>query len=157
MKFDFTMTVEVEAKFLKIEARPSYWEDSELNGSFDHPEKPTMPMAWHGAWCPVIELETGKIVGWPQGVTANVHYKVRDGGRYHILCANGGVALSIEGYVPPGLDITTQGYGDYIALDVAADGVIENWDADALRLGDPDGAWSHAEIGPAFNAAKRGS
>ena len=81
-------------------------------------------------WCPTIDLDTGKILNWPEGTTARLHYKVCDDGDYALLDADFGTVKSINGYVP---DIMCPGGGDgddYVVMTIGADGVIANWRVD---------------------------
>ena len=129
-KLTITRPVEVEVAFLKAECGVRYWEDAEVNGEREDDDNPTIPCRAGDSWCPVIDLETGKIEGWPEGVTARTHYKVCDAGRYTLLDAERVEVASIDGYVPA---ITAPGggsYGDYIVMEIGPDGVIANWTVD---------------------------
>ena len=78
-------------------------------------------------WEPLIEIETGKITNWEQGVTANIHYKVCDDGTYRLLDESANTIKSIDGYVPKIMCPNGNGFGDYIIMDVDKDGFIQNW------------------------------
>lgn len=82
------------------------------------------PFRHKDSWTPVIELDTGRIVDWPQGKTSKVFLKVCDEGRYHLM-DDGMIIETISGYVP---DFVPNQYGDYIDFIINADGVISNWD-----------------------------
>lgn len=95
MKITINKPTEVEAVYLKVDAGVRYWEDARVNGIRDvdlHENKgigkPLMPCAVqikeepdyniysdHYRLRPIIAIETGRIVNWMQGITANVHYK----------------------------------------------------------------------------------
>lgn len=120
----------VSPVFLKVEAEVRYSEDATLNGVTDDEEKPKMPFLVGRVWSPVINLETGKVVDWPQGVTADIHYKVCDQGRYLLLDADLNVLVEKDGYVPDILSPGDSGYGDYIIMKVDGTGQIENWRVD---------------------------
>ena len=107
-----------------------YWEDGAVNGVEEDNHTPQMPMRDGEAWRLKIELATGKIEGWPCGVTASTHYKVCDAGIYSALAADGSVVAKIDGYVPKMLCPKGGGYGDYAIMDIGADGVIDGWKAD---------------------------
>ena len=81
-----------------------------------------------------IDLDTGRIRDWPEGVEADVHYKVCDAGVYTLLDAEGRAVATRDGYVPDLLSPGDNGYGDYIIMEIGADGVIADWDAEI----DPD-------------------
>lgn len=126
--------VKVEAKFLKVEAEVRYWEDGTINGQPDNDDAPTMPCRRKDCWAPVIELDTGKIEGWPGGTTAEVHYKVCDAGVYTLLDAGRETIISIDGYVPSIMSPGGNGYGDYIVMTIGPDGVIADWRADLAEF-----------------------
>ena len=116
-----------KAKFIKVEAAVRYWEDSEINGVSDEDGKLT-PFRVGDLWCPLIEIESGKIQNWPIGTTAKFHFKVCDAGAYYLLDENEELVSSIEDdYVPNGLCHGGNGYGDYIIFNVDENGVIENY------------------------------
>lgn len=71
-----------------------------------------------------IGLDDGVVEGW-DGVARELHTKVCDEGTYTLLGPDGGVLASRDWYVPsllPG-----QHYGDYIELQIGADGVVSDW------------------------------
>ena len=112
-----------------------YWEDGQVNGSADDEDAPAMPFASNlERWRPLIELETGRIIDWPEGVTASVHYKVCDDGHYSLLDAAQNTIITHDGYVPPIMYPGGNGYGDYIIMDIGPDGVIANWRVDLERF-----------------------
>jgi hypothetical protein len=117
---------EVELKTLTVAAGVRYWEDTKVNGVEDTEGK-LIPCVKGDYWCPVIDIETGIITNWKQGVTANVHYKVCDDGIYTVQDADGNNVLSKEGYVPDTMCPAEEGYGDYIIMMIDANGQIENW------------------------------
>ena len=107
--------VEVSVVFLKAECGVRYWEDAEVNGKQEDDDNPTIPCRTGDSWCPVIALDTGKIEGWPEGVTAKTHYKVCDAGRYSLLDAERvevGLALRCSlDLLPEFLDASASGVG----------------------------------------------
>ena len=81
-------------------------------------------------WIPIIELDSGKIINWDNGVEASVCIKVRDNGRYLLLDANKSAIYSRDDeYVPEAYLVHSiePGYGDYIQFDVCEDGKIFNY------------------------------
>ncbi len=136
-KFNVRTIVKKPVRFLMVEAGVRYWEDGEVNGVPDDNKNPRMPFAGDDGWRPVIDLETGQIQGWPEGVTAKTHYKVCDDGRYSLVDEGGNQVAKIEGYVPPMLSPAGQGYGDYMIMNIGPDGRIENWRVD-LSPFEPD-------------------
>jgi hypothetical protein len=118
--------VEVSVSELHVKAGVRYWEDSEVNGESDE-EGTLIPCRVGDYWEPIINLETGKIRNWAQGVTANIHYKVCDDGEYFLKDLDGKTVLSYDGYVPDCLCPKDSGYGDYIIMDISESGQIMDW------------------------------
>lgn len=85
------------------------------------------PLRQGKKWEAKIEIDTGKILGWPEGQAGEIEYmKVCDEGSYALLDAAGNVVLSIEqNYVPHG--VIPGEYGDYVSLTINERGVITNW------------------------------
>jgi hypothetical protein len=118
----------IKFKYLKVEAGVRYWEDATVNGVED--EGGTLiPFRSGDLWCPMVDIQTGTIIGWPKGTVANIHYKVCDAGEYQVLDSNHVVVSEREGYVPQAIDCSEDhsSYGDYIIWDVDGDGVIARW------------------------------
>ena len=130
MKFTQMKPVETEVTHLLAEMGVRYWENDTVNGSEDSDENPAMPMKRGEMWVLKIDLETGTIEGWPEGVTASTHYKVCDAGVYTLMDADGNAVVRKGGYVPDMLSPSGEGYGDYVIMDIDRDGVIANWRAD---------------------------
>jgi hypothetical protein len=77
-------------------------------------------------WHAKVNLDTGKIEGWPAGKTADIHLTVNDCGTYTLLTEDGReVAKRENNYVPHG--VVPGIYGDTVELKIAADGTITNW------------------------------
>lgn len=115
------------AMFFEAEAGVRYWEDAIVNGVEDE-DGSRIPCRVGDTWCPTIELETGKVVGWPEGCTADIHYKVCDDGRYWLLDADGVRIAERDGYVPGSfLCHGDSGYGDYIIMTIGPDGQIAGY------------------------------
>ena len=115
------------AKYIEINASVRNPSSSILNGSEDESGK--MPLIRFQMWNPVIELETGKILNWPEGNTAEINYKVCDSGEYWLLDEQKNKILKWKGYYVPDDILCTKrnGYGDYIIFDIQEDGTIKNW------------------------------
>lgn len=113
---------------LVVDARVRYWEDAEINGVSDE-EGDLIPLREDESWKPVIELATGRIQNWPEGTTADIHYKVCDDGHYWIANSEGKKLAKWKGdYVPDDfLAVGDRGYGDYIIMKVDSAGIIEGW------------------------------
>jgi len=122
-----------KAALLVVEAGVSYWEDATVNGVEDT-DGSLIPFGHGSHWCPVIELATGQIRDWPQGTTADIHYKVCDAGEYWLADEAGNRLAKWKGdYVPDNLlCVGDSGYGDYIILKVGTDGKIIGWSKPVL-------------------------
>jgi len=131
MKVKIKVEKEVEIKTLIVKAGVRYWEDSEVNGENDTENGENIPCKNGALWSPHIDIETGKILNWKQGVKAEVHYKVVDCCGYELLDEEGNIIVSKEdGYVPETLAPKERGYGDYIIMDIDENGQIDRWDFD---------------------------
>lgn len=125
MKATIKVEKEVELKFIQVQAKVRYWEDGEINEVSDEDGK--MPCRDGDNWSPKIEIDTGKIVNWAQGINASVHYKVCDCCFVELIDAEGNVFFDSDGYVPGFLAIEDYGYGDYIIMNINEDGIIKGW------------------------------
>lgn len=123
-----THTTEFTPVKLHIEARVRYWEDAYINGQDDTEDGNAIPLKEGAFWKPTILLDSGRIENWPNGTTAEIHYKVCDAGQYWLEDA-GGIRAKYKSFYVPGelLCPGENGYGDYIILTVGSDGSIANW------------------------------
>ncbi|WP_373803041.1 hypothetical protein [Bacteroides heparinolyticus] len=132
MKVEIKTKREIDVKYLKLDAGVRYFEDAEVNGVQDDEDNPTIPFAvlcdYEYRWMPTIDIETGQIVDWPKGTTADVHYKVCDDGTYSLLDKDKNVLIEVSSYVPGILCPKEEGYGDYIIMDIDEDGYIADWE-----------------------------
>lgn len=129
---DLTVKVKRESrlpvKFLRATCGVRYWEDATVNGETDE-DGSLIPCRKGENWQPLIDLAEGRIVDWPQGTTASIHYKVCDDGFYELLDNDGKVVISRDGYVVRMM--RPEGSGDdYVVMKVDADGIIANWKID---------------------------
>jgi len=88
-----------EAIYIELEAEVRYWEDASVNGA-DDLAGTLIPFRRGDLWCPKIRLADGFIVGWTEGTTADVHYKVCDQGEYWLASECGRIAKWRGDYVP---------------------------------------------------------
>ena len=108
---------EVEAKFVCV-ALPVRYDEEDIPNDF--------PLRLGDMWTATIEIDTGRIEGWPQGRSEDLYMKVCDEGSYFILDEDHKQLAGIESdYVPHGL--IPGEYGDYVDFKINADGVITNW------------------------------
>jgi hypothetical protein len=119
----------IAVKFLRARCGVRYWEDATVNGRSDD-DGSLIPCRNGDEWSPTIDLAAGRIIGWPQGTTADIHYKVCDDGIYELLDEHRNTVAKREGYVIGMMCPERNGYGDYIIMKVGPDGVIANWKVD---------------------------
>ena len=113
--------------YLKARCGVRYWEDATVNDVEDV-DGSLIPCRDGASWCPTIEIATGRIVDWPAGTVASVHYKVCDDGDYWLTDANGETVSSRrDDYVPDAMCPAEPGYGDYVIMEIGPDGVIAKW------------------------------
>jgi hypothetical protein len=120
---------EMQVAYLKAECGVRYWEDAEVNDVTDD-EGTLIPFRTGDTWAPVIELATGRILDWPEGTTADTHYKVCDAGRYALLNDERAEVVAIDGYVPRMMCPGGSGHGDYVIMTIGPDGTIADWQID---------------------------
>lgn len=135
-KIKIEITVGLAIAECQIFAR--YWEDSEINGVEDDANNPKMPCVesvehfYYGekilAWCPIIDLDNGRILNWSRGYVTKIHYKSCDENVVVIKDLNGEVVKHYTGYVPRFLDPYRDGYGDYVIMEIDSNGYIRDFD-----------------------------
>src|SRR5574343_149523 len=128
-----------DAKYLLVSAEVRYWEDAVVNGATDTDGSLIPHRSQDGKlWEPIIRLEDGVIMEWPEGTIADINYKVCDQGLYYLL--NDGkeqIAKYRGDYVPDDfLCHGDTGYGDYIIFIVDGGGKIQNWRCPAITVSD---------------------
>jgi len=126
VKIKAQVTKEFEVVAIRIHAGVRYWEDATVNGVEDT-EGTLIPLRSETLWEPTIDLETGRVRDWPEGTTADIHYKVCDAGEYELIDADGNMVALKSGYVPDMLGVGEPSYGDYIIMKIGPDGLIEGW------------------------------
>lgn len=127
MKITLKIEKEYEVKTLSVSAGVRYWEDATINGEEDT-DGSSIPCRQGGCWTPEIDIDTGVITNWTKGIKAEIHYKICDSGCYYLRDAEGYVIASIEDeYVPKIMCPKSEGYGDYIIMDVDETGKIADW------------------------------
>lgn len=127
---------------LIVSASVRYWEDSSINGVPDNDGTLT-PLRSGSFWVPVIELGSGTVRNWPSGVQADIHFKVCDAGEYWLGDLKEKKLFKWAGdYVPDRLlAVGSSGYGDYIILEIGADGVIKGWNPPLLDSSEWEVVW----------------
>ena len=129
MKIKLKIEKEFEVKYLLAEVGARYWEDATVNGVEDTEGK-LIPCRNGDYWKPLIEIESGLITNWTQGVKAEIHYKCCDDGVYRLLDKDRIEIKSIDGYVPKIMCPKENGYGDYVIMDIDTNGQIQKWRSD---------------------------
>jgi hypothetical protein len=127
------ITARIDVLAVKVSAEVRYWDDADVNGQQDTEDGANIPLRVGPLWCPIIELDTGRVRNWPAGTTASIHYKVADAGTYELLGPVGNVVAKKDGYVPDFLSVGEDGFGDYIILEIGADGLITGWKAPTIE------------------------
>ena len=118
----------MQATYLEVCAQVRYWEDATVNGAEDT-DGTLIPARVNESWRPVIRLADGLVMDWPQGTTADIHYKVCDAGEYWLLDDERKRVAKWAGFYVPGdfLCHGDKGYGDYIIFKVDGAGQIGKW------------------------------
>lgn len=139
MKLTVSVKRVVEVVYLRARCGVRYWEDATVNGERDSDGSRIRcrrgtaadnDRLGGGDWCPTIELATGRILDWPAGTTADIHYKVCDDGEYELLDADRNVVKALDDYVPEIMCPGSPSYGDYVIMQIGPDGVIADWRVD---------------------------
>lgn len=128
----------MQATYIEVSAEVRYWEDSSVNDVEDTDGTLT-PMRQGDCWVPVIRLADGIVMDWPQGIVADVHFKVCDAGEYWLQDDEKKRVAKWAGFYVPNefLCPGDNGYGDYIIMKIGADGQIEKWRKPEIRMASP--------------------
>lgn len=133
MKITVLRPQSFEVKTIAVNVKVRYWEDAIINGVPDESDDEDLtPFAESDYWKPQIDLESGKIIGWPQGTKAEIHFKVCDGCEFKLLDENDEVAFFYSGYVPDLLCPEEVG-GDYLIMNIDESGQINKWNPNAIQ------------------------
>lgn len=117
MKHTILVPTEIDLGHIRIEAAVNYGEEEIAND---------FPGRRGDLWAAAVDLDTGKIEGWPAGRAEKMHLTVKDCGTYFLFARDGNpVARLDNNYVPHG--VVPGKYGDTIELDIAEDGTVKNW------------------------------
>ena len=139
MKAIVKVEEEREFKYIIVNSHVRYWEDGYINRIPDNVDDPEMPCAKYirefeeYRWCPIIDIDSGKILDWPEGVKASIHYKVCDEFECNLVNRYNESLIYYEGYVPRFMSPTEENYGDYIIMSIDEHGVIDGWNLDLVR------------------------
>lgn len=127
MKVEMLVQMEFEAKSIHIQV-PVRYEEEDIPNNF--------PGRSGDTWSAKVDVDTGQIENWPNGVEHHLYMKVCDEGVYRLYSADGTEIAKRENYVPVCLP---NEYGDYLDLRIAADGKISNWDTNAEEIAESFG------------------
>jgi hypothetical protein len=83
------------------------------------------PLLKGKTWKAQVDIDTGRIMGWPAGEEREMFVKVCDAGVYTLLDSDWNTVAVKDGYVPHG--VVPGEYGDYVHLKINGEGVITNW------------------------------
>jgi len=125
MKITIKKEIEVTIKTLHVKAGVRYWDDTRVDGEEDE-KGDLIPCRIGNYWCPIIDIESGRIINWVTGKSADIHYKICDDGIYTLKDEDNNIVLENDGYVIDSLSIGEQGFGDYIIIKVDESGFIKN-------------------------------
>ena len=117
VKYEKTVEVSVDVRRVRLELPVRYWEEDIPND---------FPFRQGDTWTAEVEVDTGKVVGWPQGKSGALHMKVCDEGTYTLLDGKGQAIAKIEQNYAPNKAVPGC-YGDYVELDINEHGVVTNW------------------------------
>ena len=126
MKIKMMVEKEFDAQILEVKAKVRYWTDSVIDDVEDV-DGDRMPCRVGNNWCPEIDINTGIIKNWIQGVKAEVFYNICGAGIYRLVDVNGETVVEKDGYVPDCLAPKENGYGNYIIMDIDENGQIQDW------------------------------
>lgn len=127
MKVTVPTTKEINVTHVLIEVPVNYG-DEEI--PFDFPLRNVHDLNNNDMWRARVNIDTGKIEGWPANAGArDLYLTVKDSGTYTLLGSdpNSECVLQLakrDDYVPNSI---IPGNGDTIELKIAADGTITNW------------------------------
>lgn len=117
MKITIPNLFEIEVTTIRI-VLPVMYDEDDIPNDF--------PFRKNDQWTADIDIEIGKIDGWPAGRSGIVEMKVCDQGCYYLIDKSGIEIASIENdYVPN--RIIPGKYGDYVDLQINEDGEVTNW------------------------------
>lgn len=147
---EVTYRIKQNIKYILCSVNVLNWADGKINGKIDDfpnsQEKPFMPLAvkegdnW--IWKPLIDIDEGKIVDWPNDIKATIYYEIKD---VHIKLYDYDMHpvtwyddLTREmvneyvGYVPSILDCGGNSYSDYLVMNIDENGKIDCFDKEKI-------------------------
>lgn len=119
-------------RYVKAVIEPISFETSYINGKKDSNKNTKMPGIYEnedGKKLSIeIDLETGKVINWPNGTYAQMSYKVGDYGEYTMYDKDWKRLCVYEGYVPELFQLEEkEKNGDWFSIKIGKDGKIKNF------------------------------
>lgn len=128
-------------RIVKVCAEVRYKRDAHIKtpemSDFFEDSNGEIPCMDGSCWCPEIDVDRGVILNWTQGTEAKVNYKVCDCFSAKAFVEDNALSVPIakvdDEYVPDFMSPREEGYGDYICMDIKADGTIEDWNISSFN------------------------
>jgi len=91
-----------------------------------------LPFQFGNQWEIIIDIDHGMVMNWHYAQSIKLNFKVRDSGTYTLYDKNFKMVRYTDHddspkYAPNQLLPPSNGYGDYLELDIDKDGKIMNW------------------------------
>lgn len=115
MKITIKRPVEIEVRYLRMILPVKYDEEDVPND---------LPLRRGNYWEAVVDIDDGRIEGWPKVTAFDLSMKVTDAGVYILFDDQRREIARVEDYVP---DLVPGEYGDYVNLKIDQNGFITNW------------------------------
>ena len=153
MEVELTVKRNFDVHYLKVDVGVHNWGGGDVNGKedidFDETKGegvPSIPCAVkvkdkpksknysdHYRWQPIINLNSGQIINWTQGISAHVYYIIDDG-EYTLLDKDNNEIISVQSYVPYFLNPGEDPYADFMTMEIDENGFIKNWQCDSEAI-----------------------
>ena len=135
MKLKFKKQIVEEREVFKIRANVNirYSNGFSINGEdraeseFENLPCFDAKLGKSGRWNILIDVKTGIISDWKNGISVEMHAKVCDDGFYTFYDNEGNVIYESDNYEYVPLFFPEQHYGDYLILSIDETGKITNW------------------------------
>ena len=122
MKITINRPEIVYVEYLQIEVKIAKWHYCIISDNSS-----IVPCMVDNCWKPIIDVETGIITNWVQGVTVKMNCWIEEG-EYYLLSADKKPVFGYYGFVPAILSgAKVDDSVDYIGMDIEANGHIKNW------------------------------
>ena len=118
-------------KIIKLQIKPTFWNLSMINDSADDNINPQMPCISddNNYWIPEIEIETGKILSWPENTSAYIYYPIKTKCEIKYFNDNNFICDNSNNYFcPPFLSPLNEA----VTFEVDKNGYIKDWNIDNI-------------------------